>query len=150
MASHTQVVSDVHIMTKGNQLLNGAHMTAIGGGVQGSELVHVPAVHFVLELPNKQINELHPALLRCYMHWCSALFRVEPGRAAQLTELTHCSRPVPGCCAVQRSAAVSIFCSRISPLQATVEAVSVCEHTTQCRGVQPSLFFASGSDPCRT
>ena len=72
--AHTQVIPDIHIMLEVYQFLDGAHMAPIGSGVQGRELVRIPAVHLVAQLPNKQIYEGHPALFCCHMHGGPALF----------------------------------------------------------------------------
>ena len=55
------------------QLLDGAHMTSIGSGVQRRELVCISAVHFVTQLSDKKVYEGHPTLFCCYMDRRSAL-----------------------------------------------------------------------------
>ena len=98
------------------QLLNGAHMASIGSRMQRRELVCVSAVHFVTQLPNKEVNESHPALFCCYMDWRSALFRSDPGGTAQLVQLLYCGWSVPGSSTVERGAAIPVFCARVRPL----------------------------------
>lgn len=129
-AAFTQVVPDIHIMVKGYELVNGPHMPAICSGVQGGELVCVPAVHLVLQLTDKQIYELHPALFSSNVDGCSAFLRTHPGGATQFVQLANSSRAVPGCCTVQGCAAVSVFCSRVS----TLKGKKTCASRVYCQG----------------
>lgn len=74
VAAPTQVVPNIHVMLEVYELLDGAHMAPIGSRVQGGELVRVPAVHLVAQLPNKQVYEGHPPLLCRHMDGGPALF----------------------------------------------------------------------------
>ena len=72
--------------------------------------------HLVLEVSDKEVDEVRPALLRSHMHSGALVAAADPGGAPHAGQALHCFDPVPGGRAVQRGALVPVLHHRVTAL----------------------------------